>query len=116
MSTPAIRTPRQTYWLQVVGGVFRMGFWAVCGVLAAAAIFMIQHAPQVRAEIERQQWAEMAAENRAYCEKWGMRAGTREHAACTLDLDEIRARHAKRVLVASGNLISEWGRDEDGLR
>jgi hypothetical protein len=93
-----------------------MAFWAVCGVLAVAAIILIQRAPQVRAEIERQQSAEMAAENRAYCEKWGMRAGTREHAACTLDLDELRARHAKRVLVTSGNLISEWGRDEDGFR
>jgi hypothetical protein len=116
MSTRTIQTTGQNRWLQVVGGVFRTAFWAVCGVLAVAAIVMIQRAPQVRVEMERQQAAEIAAENRAYCEKWSMRAGTREHAGCTLDLNEIRTRHAKRVLDASGVLISEWGRDEDGLR
>jgi hypothetical protein len=116
MATPTIQTTGRNRWPQVVGGVFRMVVWAVCGVLAVVAMIMIQRAPQVRAEIERQQVAEIAAENRTYCEKWGMRAGTREHAGCTLDLDEIRARHAKRVLDASGVLISEWGRDEEGLR
>jgi hypothetical protein len=116
MSIPTIQRTRQNRWPQVVSGVLRMAFWAVCGVLAVAAIIMIQRAPAVRAEIERQQTAEIAAENRAYCEKWGMRAGTREHVACALDLDELRARHAKRVLVASEGPISEWGRDEDCLR
>jgi hypothetical protein len=116
MSTRTTQTTRESRWPQVVGVVFRMVFWAVCGVLAVVAMIMIQRAPQVRAEIERQPAAEIAAENRAHCEKWGMRAGTREHAGCTLDLDEIRARHAKSVLVASEGLISGWGRDEDGLR
>ncbi len=116
MSKPAIPTTSQNRWPQVVGGVLRMAFWAVCGVLAVTGIIMIQRAPQVRAETERQQAAEIAAEDRMYCEKWGMLAGTREHAACTLDLDEIRARHAKRLLVSGEGLISEWGRDEDGMR
>jgi hypothetical protein len=73
--------------------------------LAVVAITMIQRARQVRAQAEQQQAAEIAAENRALCEKWGMRAGTREHVTCTLDLDEIRARHAKRPLVAGEGLI-----------
>ena len=82
-----------------------MVFWATCGTLAAVAAIMIQRAPHVRAEAERQQAAQIAAENREYCEKWGMRAGTRQHAACTLDLDEIRTRHAKRLFLGGEGLL-----------
>ena len=32
----------------------------------------------------------IAAENRSYCEKWGMRSGTREHTLCTIDLQALR--------------------------
>lgn len=82
-----------------------MAFWGVCGALAVFAAVMIQKAPQVRAEAERQLAAEIAAENRAYCEKWRMPAGTREHGICTLDLDEIRARHVKRLAIAMDGLL-----------
>jgi hypothetical protein len=90
-----MKTPR---WPQITE-VFRMAFFGICGALAAVAIIMIQRAAQVRAEMERQQAAEIAAENRRYCEKWGMRAGTRKHVPCTLDLDKIRARHAKDEVI-----------------
>jgi len=30
------------------------------------------------------------AENRAYCAKWGMKEGTREHTLCTMDLRDFR--------------------------
>jgi hypothetical protein len=69
----------------IAGQVFRMAFWATCGALAVVAAIMIQRAPQVRAEAERQQAAQIATENREYCEKWGMCAETRQY------LDEIRA-------------------------
>jgi hypothetical protein len=46
-------TGRRNRWPQVVGGVFRMVFWAVCGVLAVVAMIMIQRAPQVRAAAGR---------------------------------------------------------------
>jgi hypothetical protein len=90
---------------QIAGEVLRMAFWGVCGALAVVAVAMIQKAPQARAAAERQVAAEVAAENRAYCEKWGMRAGTREHVTCTLDLDEIRARQAKRLAAGIQGLI-----------
>jgi hypothetical protein len=32
----------------------------------------------------------IAAENRSYCEKWGMKSGTHEHALCTIDLRQLR--------------------------
>src|SRR5260370_35527779 len=101
MSTPTIQTTGRNRWPQVVGGVFRMVFWAVCGVLAVVAMIMVQRAPQVRAGIERQQAAESAAENRAYCGKWGMRAGTREHAGCPLDLTGVRPETARHALVSN---------------
>ena len=102
-SHPAAKTA--SWWPRIAGEMLRMGFWGVCGALAVVAAVMIQRAPQVRAATEQQMGAEIAAENRAYCEKWGMRAGTREHAACTLDLDEIRARHSKRFAVGGEGLL-----------
>jgi hypothetical protein len=91
-------------WPQFAGEVLRIGFWGVCGAMAVVAVTMIQKAPQVRAATEQQLAAEIAEENRAYCEKWGMRAGTREHAKCTLELDEIRTRHSKRLAVDAEGL------------
>jgi putative hemolysin len=95
----------QNRWPQLAGEVLRMAFWGVCGALAVVAVAMVQQAPQVRAAAEQQQAAEIAAENSAYCEKWGMRAGTREQVICTLDLDEIRARQAKRLAAGIQGLI-----------
>ena len=100
-----LKTAGQNRWTRLAGEVSRMTVWGICGALAVVAITMIQRAPEVRAAAESRQAAEIASENRAYCEKWGMRAGTREHAACTLDLDELRARHGKRLAVETQGLL-----------
>jgi len=42
--------------------------------------------------------AEIAAENLAYCTKWGIPAGRAEHENCIRDLTGIRARAEQRVL------------------
>jgi hypothetical protein len=99
---PAAKAARG--WPLVAGEMFRIALWGVCGALAVVALTMIREAPRVSAAAQQRLDAEIAAENRAYCEKWGMRAGTREHAACTLDLDQIRAGEAKRV-AAGGSLL-----------
>jgi hypothetical protein len=52
---------------------------------------------QVRAQREVQQIQEIAAENRHYCEKWGFLVGTDKHTACTLDLQELRAKIEQRA-------------------
>jgi len=104
-SHPPIKTARQNRFSHIAGEMFRVAFWGVCGAMAVISLTMVQQAPQVRAAAERQLAAETAAENRAYCEKWGKRAGTREHAACTLDLDEIRARELKRLTVGLQGLL-----------
>ena len=90
---------------QIAGEALRMAFWGVCGALAVVAVAMIQKAPQVRVAAEQRQAAEIAEENTAHFEKWGMRAGTRQHVICTLDLDEIRARQAKRLAAGIQGLI-----------
>src|SRR5438093_467162 len=93
-SQHAIKRAGQNGRPQFAGELFRMAFWGVCGALAVGAAVMIHNAPQVGAAAAGQRAAEIADENRAYCEKWGMPAGTRAHVRCTLDLDEIRARQS----------------------
>jgi hypothetical protein len=48
-----------------------------------------------RAEAKRA--LEISQENKRYCEKWGMPAGTHEHIICTMDLDAIRAEVEWRI-------------------
>jgi hypothetical protein len=100
-----LKRASQSRWTRVAGEVSRMAVWGVCGALAVVALTMIQKAPDVRAAADSRHAAEIAAENRGYCEKWGMRAGTREHAACTFDLDELRARHDKRLAADAQGLL-----------
>jgi hypothetical protein len=73
----------------------------IFGALAAAsmAIMIIQIPEMVkaRASVERQRTQDIFEENRLYCEKWGMKAGTHEHTLCTIDLQEIRARVELRI-------------------
>jgi hypothetical protein len=102
---PAVKTARQKGWAQIAGEMLRMALWGICGALAVLAFAMIQKAPEVRAATQDRNAAEIAQENQTYCEKWGMRAGTREHAACTLDLDTIRANEAKRLAVDMQGLL-----------
>jgi hypothetical protein len=65
--------------------------WAA--LLSFAIYFVICVAPNLpemgrRAESLRA--LKIAAENRAYCEKWGMKQGTHEHVLCTIDLQQLR--------------------------
>jgi hypothetical protein len=66
--------------------------WALPAAWAAIMIMNIPYMVEARAVVERQRALEIFAENRMYCEKWGMKAGTHEHTLCTLDLQEIRAK------------------------
>ena len=52
---------------------------------------------EARATLERQRAQQIVEENKFYCEKWGMRAGTHEHTLCTLDLQAIRATAEQRI-------------------
>lgn len=67
--------------------------WA--GLAAFVVYFVAFIAPQIpknRAILDARRLSAIAAEQGAYCDKWGKHAGTREHALCVLDLQEYRAR------------------------
>jgi hypothetical protein len=66
----------------------------------AGAVFLLLHIPQMRdarAIAEAQRAQEISQENKFYCEKWGMRAGSHEHLICTMDLDHIRQQVEQRI-------------------
>ena len=69
---------------------------ALCAFILYTLVVVIPGLPAARAEMQRQQVAEIAAENQIYCEKWGMPAGTHRHVLCTLDLQKIRANAERR--------------------
>jgi hypothetical protein len=80
------------FLIQRIYDEVHIALWA----LAAAGtlyflLFLVPRLPEINAQMERARIAEIAAENKLYCERWGMPAGTRRHIQCTLDLDELRA-------------------------
>lgn len=72
--------------------------WAV--LCAAVVMFLTVVAPQIpklQAAAEAKRLLEVAAENRHYCENWGMPAGSAKHAQCVLDLQALRAKTEQRI-------------------
>ena len=64
------------------------------GLVAFVIYFVVVVAPQIPKNSAMQEAMRLqarAAEFDSYCEKWGKRAGTREHALCVLDLQAFRA-------------------------
>ena len=89
--------PTTWAWVRRITEIAPTVLWALA---AAGAAIMITYFPRIleaRATIERQRAQEITEENRAYCEKWGLKAGTHEHTLCTLDLQEIRAKVEQRI-------------------
>jgi hypothetical protein len=74
------------------------GLGAIILSMAGLSLWILQTAGPAHASLERQRKSEIAAENRSFCEKWALPAGTSQHVACVADLTTIRARHEKRIL------------------
>ncbi len=67
--------------------------WA--GLLSFVLWFVTCVAPNISETVRRAESLralKTAEENEAYCEKWGLKLGTREHALCTIDLRHLRQR------------------------
>ncbi len=65
--------------------------WA--GLLAFVVYFLIDivpNLPEMTRRAESLRTLQIAAENHAYCEKWGMKQGTQAHTRCTIDLQAFR--------------------------
>jgi hypothetical protein len=74
-----------------------MTLWAL---LVAGVLFLLLNIPRMleaRVIAEARRVQEISQENKLYCEKWGMRAGTHEHLMCMMDLDAIRAEVEQRI-------------------
>jgi hypothetical protein len=91
--------PSRNIWtiIRQIYDTIHSALWAL---LIAGTVFLLLHIPQMRDArriVEGQQALEIAQENKGYCEKWGMPAGTHEHIICTMDLDAIRAKVEQRI-------------------
>jgi hypothetical protein len=67
---------------------------------AALILLLLLNAPSynaAREQAEANTAREIATEGLEYCTKWGMPAGTAEHASCVRDLADIRGRAELRL-------------------
>jgi hypothetical protein len=60
-------------------------------------VFVAPKIPEIRANIANIRAEKIAAENSNYCEKLGMKAGTRAHSRCLLTLGDFRLKVEQRI-------------------
>jgi hypothetical protein len=89
--------PTTGTWISRIYEIAHTTLWAVLAAWAAIMIMNVPRMVEARATLERQRAQETFEDNRLYCEKWGMRAGTHQHTLCTLDLQEIRAKVEQHI-------------------
>jgi hypothetical protein len=89
----------------LVGALARLYDWGDRAAWAAAAlgglllVYAVFYAfPHARLTALQQEREAVEQENRAFCEKHGMRFGTREHTICAQDLMDVRANERQRTL------------------
>jgi hypothetical protein len=73
--------------------------WALAAAAAVVAAIAISDAPRAQARLERAVAAEIAGENREFCARRGLAAESHAHLRCTIELNEVRERHLKRLTV-----------------
>ena len=79
--------------------------WIAAAVTAVLFFYAVIYAfPNARLAALQQARDVAEQENRAFCEKHGMRFGTREHTLCAEDLMDIRANERQRTLDELGIL------------
>lgn len=72
--------------------------WAIACAFVLYFVFVVApRIPAARARFEAARLSEIAAEDRRYCEKWGMPARTAHYIECTIDLRTIRANATRRM-------------------
>jgi hypothetical protein len=79
-------------------GILHAALWAGLALWLTILIGSLPNLSEARAVAERQRALELIAENHFYCTKWGLAEGTHEHTLCTMDVQEMRAKHEKRVV------------------
>ena len=79
-------------------GILHTALWAALALWLAILVSSLPKISQARAVVERQRAEELIAENHLYCTKWGLAVGIHEHTLCTMDVQEMRAKHEKRLV------------------
>jgi len=77
--------------------IVHIALWAGLAVWLAILLNSLPKISEARAIAEREQALELTDENNFYCTKWGLVPGTHKHTICTMDVQEIRAKHEKRL-------------------
>ncbi len=80
----------------------------ICAIAVLVAGYFIAVHPQMVEARKKEQalLAEtIAAETTAFCEKHGFLTNTQEHLSCTQDLNDLRARHEKRIYESLSGIL-----------
>jgi hypothetical protein len=97
-------TPSRT--MIVVGKVYDNVEAALWAALVAFVVYFVAciapYLPEAARGAERARVLQAADDNAAYCEKWGMKRGTREHALCAADLYELRKKIGQQFADEAG--------------
>ncbi len=83
---------------QRVYNFINAGMWALGAAWIVWLVINTQALSDARADAELRRAQESARENQAFCERWGMRAGTAQHATCLHDLADLRDRVKTQAL------------------
>jgi hypothetical protein len=98
--TPIERAAAQVRRRVLIDRVYAAVEVTLVGIMALLAYGLIDavlHSAQYREQSESQLAKEIADENLRFCERRGLIAGSHDFTVCTLDLNEVRARHEERT-------------------
>ena len=84
----------------VIHNELNVALWAVGVAGTVYVLLLIPEMRDARARADAQLAQQISDENKSYCIKWGMPAGTHEHVICTMDLVRIRQETEERIAYA----------------
>jgi hypothetical protein len=94
--------------MTIVGKVYDKVELALWAALVACTIYFVgfvaPNLPEAARSAASVRAFKTAEDNGAYCEKWGMKRGTRAHALCAADLYELRKKIEQELADEAGIL------------
>jgi hypothetical protein len=82
-----------------------LALWAtLIAFVICFVTFVVPRLPEAARRADSARALMTAEDNRAYCEKWGMRRGTPENSLCAADLYELRKKIAQEFADEAGIL------------
>jgi hypothetical protein len=78
-------------------GIVHIALGAGLAVWLAILLNSLPRMSEAHAIAERERALAIIGENDFYCTRWGLVSGTHEHTICTMDVQEIRAKHENRL-------------------